>query len=174
MGRLFGRVSAGNTTVRSALSQVNEPGVWTDVATEFLVESKARAKTAGIRVVGVNGKALKLLAAANIAVSDVLSRELVPVAIHAFQNWPIRTQPGIRKTKRGKDRLPGHSKSLLLMIWKARSSTEFSGSIVNRADYSGVIDRGEVGNRLVFEPGRKAARRAAPRIAALLKSKAEG
>lgn len=174
MASLFSRVSAANTTVRSALSQVNEPGVWSGFAAEFLVESKARAKGAGIRVVGVNGKALQLLAAAHPAVAEGMSRELVPVAVNAFQQWPIRSQPGVRKTKRGKDRLPGHSKSLLFMLWKARSSTEFSGSIVNRADYSAVIGRGEVGEQLIFGPGRKAARRAAPRIAALLKSKAKG
>ncbi len=178
---------------------MNEPGVWKDVALQFLEEQKTRSKAVGVRVTkSATTKALQLITIANPAVAEAMSRELVPVAIRAFQQWPIRKTgtgevkahtrrtkhgpvqvkahqrpPQQKKTKRGKPRGPGFSKSLLLLLWKARSSTEFSGSIVNRADYSAVIRRGETGEDLVFKPGRKAAKRAAEVIARTLKREAE-
>lgn len=174
MARLFSRTSGSNTQVRSALSQVNEPGVWKDVALQFLEEQKTRSKAVGVRVTKTaTTKALQLITIANPAVAEAMSRELVPVAIRAFQQWPIRKTSKLKKTKRGKERGPGFSKSRLLLLWKARSSTEFSGSIVNRADYSALIRRGETGEDLIFKPGRKAAKRAAEVIARTLKREAE-
>lgn len=174
MARLFSRSTGSNTRVRSALSQVNRSGVWKDVALQFLEAQKVRSKASGVRVTAsATTKALELIAAANPAVADAMSRELVPVAVHAFQQWPIRTTGHLKKTKRGKDRGPGFSKSQLLLVWRARSSTEFSGSIINRADYSAAIRRGETGESLVFRPGRKAAKRAAKVIARTLKKEGE-
>lgn len=174
MAQLHDRTSAQNATVRSSLSQVNEPGRWEDVAREFLVEQRIRTKAAGVRVThSATEKALELLSIASPIMAEGLSRELVPVATRAFNQWPIRSQPGIRKTITGKDRLPGHSKSLLLLSWQARSETVFVGKIVNRADYAAVIRGGDTAAKLIFEPGRAAASRAADWIAIEFKRKGE-
>ncbi len=171
---IFGRASGRNTTVRSAVSQVNKPGVWKAVATEFLIAQKVRSKAAGVRVTAsATTKALQLISIASPAVADEMSKQLVPVATRAFEQWPIRQTSIIKKTKRGKDRGPGFSKSQLLLVWRARSSTEFSGSIINRADYAAAIKKGATGEKLIFGPGRRAAARAAVGIARALKRQGE-
>lgn len=174
MAGLHDRSTARNATVRSSLDQVNQPGKWNDVAQAFLVAQKKRSKEAGVRLTdSATIRAFELLSIASPIIAEGLSRELVPVATQAFDQWPIRKKPGVRKTKRGKDRLPGYSKSLLFLQWQARSETVFVGKLINRADYAAAINSGDTAKKLVFGPGRRAALRAADWIAIEFKRKGE-
>jgi hypothetical protein len=174
MAGLHDRSTARNATVRSSLDQVNQPGKWNDVAQAFLVAQKKRSKEAGVRVTAsATTKAFELLSIASPIIAEGLSRELVPVATRAFNQWPIREDGRVRYTQKGKPRLPGYSKSLLLLQWQVRSETVFVGKIINRADYAAAINSGNTAKSLVFGPGRRAAGRAADWIAIEFKRKGE-
>lgn len=76
------------------------------------------------------------------SVADSFTRHLVPVAEHAFNEWPVKT---------------GLSKSLLALEFGVDSPTVFRGSIVARAPYTYFIYRGRTARDLVFDPGARAA-----------------
>lgn len=174
MATLHSRTTTQNATVRSSVEQVNKPGEWNDVAQAFLVEQKKRSKEAGVRVTAsATTKAFELLSIASPIIAEGLSRELVPLATRAFNQWPIRKKPGKRRTKKGKIRLPGYSKSLLFLTWQVRSETVFVGKVINRADYAAAINSGDTGRTLIFKPGREGASRAAEWIAREFKREGE-
>jgi len=135
-------------SVSSRRSQVMKRARWESRADYYNRGRRVKA-TQMIQVdTDVQRMAFNFVRDAYPRIADAYEKHFVPVAVSAFDNWPVRT---------------GLSKSLLALEFKSTPDS-FTGSIINRAPYSVFINN----NRkvrdpensykgLVFEPGEKAA-----------------
>ncbi len=150
MASFFGRTALAGARVRSDVQQVSRPGEWAETGQQFLVAQKKRAKTAGVRLSPrTTTTALRIMAAAAPAVADALNETLIPVAVRAFNQWPIKT---------------GESKSKLFLKFSVLKGQRYRGRVEDLADYAAVINRGRTADELVFKPGKEAAKKAAKLI----------
>jgi hypothetical protein len=131
---------AAIATYTSSESQVSQPARWSPPAA--MVE-RVRQLNSGARIQvdpAINGLVIDLVSRAAPAVVDAYNRHLLPYAERWFRAWPVKT---------------GFSKSMLALEFEPAGES-FTGRLVNRADYAGMIDKGELARRL-FKQGDDAA-----------------
>ncbi len=151
MADFFSRAALAGARVRSDVRNVNQVASWISEGRQFLSAQRLRSRKSGVRVSKkITETALGLMARAAPAVAGAFTETLVPVAVRAFNQWPIKS---------------GESKSKLLLEFRVLSETRFSARINNRAKYSAVINRGATAQELIFKPGRLAASTSAKLIA---------
>lgn len=123
---------AAIATYTSSESQVSQPARWSPPAA--MVE-RVRQLNSGARIQvdpAVNGLVLDLVNRAAPATVDAYNRHLLPYAERWFRGWPVKT---------------GFSKSMLALEFQPAGES-FTGRLVNRADYAGMIRKGELVRRL--------------------------
>ena len=102
---------------------------------------------------GFGRMAQRLYDRAAPAVAAAFEVEVVPVAQHAADNWPVNT---------------GHSRGLVFMRIANQDTDTLTLEYGSEAEYAGIIRDGAPAEELIFSPVDEIARSAAEAIGALL------
>ena len=136
--------------ITASPAQVERRAAWPDLVT---LSEKVGALNRGTGIyVGpeINKLVIDLMQRVSPAVADSINRHFIPFAKQAFDNWPVKS---------------GLSKSLLAVELEPSGTASFAARLVNRAEYAGFIQKGELAKE-VFRGGERAAEKMAADIAA--------
>jgi hypothetical protein len=132
---------------------VSKVGTWADRGAQFIRPVRQTNGLISVEATRLAREVALLMAEAAPAVSEELSRALVPAAKAAFDAWPV-----------GRRDKPIHSKELVGLEYKVLAPGIWAASLVNRASYALFIRKGRTARRLIFERGTRAADLAARRL----------